>query len=90
MHRNLMIYLGMLLMLLCYMTVIYHTAYAAELPEGYIDSGAPAGEGLAADVAAIRQYLAVLLYAVVPFFSALLAVWQFFRWFYCTFLERVL
>lgn len=90
MYRNTIIYLCMALLLLCYVTVIYHTVYALELPEGYIDSGAPAGEGLAADVAAIRQYLAVLLYTVLPFSFALFLVWQLFRWFYCTFLDRVL
>ena len=92
MYRNTMIYLCMALMLLCYLTVVYHTVYAAELPEEYIDSGIPpAGwEGAAADVAAIRQYLAILLYAVLPFSFALLLVWPLFRRFYCTFIDGVL
>lgn len=92
MQRNLMIYMTMALMLFCWMMFFNYAAYAAELPGEYLDSGVPpaAGEGLAEDVAAVRQYLELLIYTILPFSFALFICWQLGRWFYCTFLEGVL
>lgn len=80
------------LIALILLVVVSVRAFAMEAPEEYLDSGVPlaAGETLAADIAAIRQSLDVLLYFVAPFSFALFVCWKLGQWFYCTFIESVL
>lgn len=92
MLRKDIVYMTMILLLLCFLSGLYQVAYAAELPEEYLDSGvSPAGwETMAADIAAIRQSLDILLYFVIPFSFALFICWKLGQWFYCTFIRSVL